>query len=318
MIWSRDRWNLTSRGAALVMLCFGAATLALVLAEPFAYAQEGQAQPKSSAAPKPAPAAGAPAAAPAGAPAAGAPAAGAPAVGAPSAAGPAAVAVPTLSTATPGAPNGEPWVKLCMKNDQTQNKQVCLINHEGLEPNSGMVLVSATVRAAEGDDKQQLFIRLPTFQALVIPVGMQIKIDDKQPIPLAYTICFPMNCQAQIELTKDMMDSLRSGKQMTVAAMNFQQKTIAFPVPLTGFGKVLDGPPVDLQKYEESRKQLADVFRKKAEDAAKAQGGGAPGALPGAPGAPPEGAIGAAPAPSAQAPANATTAQQKKPATPTP
>jgi invasion protein IalB len=225
--------------------------------------------------------------------------------------------MPTLSTATPGAPNGEPWVKLCMKNDQTQNKQVCLINHEGLEPNSGMVLVSATVRAAEGDDKQQLFIRLPTFQALVIPVGMPIKIDDKQPIPLPYTICFPMNCQAQIELTKDMMDSLRGGKQMIVAAMNFQQKTIAFPVPLTGFGKVLDGPPVDLAKYEESRKQLADVFRKKAEEAAKAQGG-APGAVPGATGSmPPAGAMGAAPAPSAQAaPANATTAQQKKPATP--
>ena len=308
MIWSRDRWDLTSRGAALAILCFGAATLALVLAKPFAYAQEGQAQPKSSTAPKPAPAAPAPAA----------PAPGmAPDAGAPTAAGaPGAIAVPTLSTATPGAPNGEPWVKLCMKNEQTQNKQVCLISHEGLEPNSGMVLVSATVRSAEGDDKQQLFIRLPTFQALVIPVGMQIKIDDKQPIPLAYTICFPMNCQAQIELTKDMMDSLRSGKQMMVAAMNFQQKTIAFPVPLTGFGKVLDGPPVDLAKYEESRKQLADVFRKKAEDAAK-QAGGAPGAPPGVTGSmPPAGVPGAAPAPSAQAPANATTAQQKKPATP--
>jgi len=195
-----------------------------------------------------------------------------------------------------------------MKSDQTQNKQVCLISHEGLEPNSGMVLVSATVRTAEGDDKQQLFIRLPTFQALVIPVGMQIKIDDKQPVQLPYTICFPMNCQAQVELTKDMMDSLRSGKQMVVAAMNFQQKFIAFPVPLTGFGKVIDGPPVDIQKYEEARKQLADTFRKKAEDAAKSAG--APGAQVGATGAPP-----LAPAPSAQAPANATTAQQKKPAT---
>ena len=24
------------------------------------------------------------------------------------------------------------WVKLCLKNEQTANKQVCLVNHEGL------------------------------------------------------------------------------------------------------------------------------------------------------------------------------------------
>ena len=93
----------------------------------------------------------------------------------------------------------------------------------------------------------------------------------EQPIQLQYTLCFPTSCQVQLELTKELFDSMRKGKQMVVAAMNIQQKTMGFPVPLTGFGKAYDGAPVDSAKYEESRRQLMEMFRKRqAELAAKA------------------------------------------------
>jgi invasion protein IalB len=274
MIWSRDRWNSLSRGAARLLLCAGAGALAIVLAMPMATAQD--AVPKSTAAPKSAPAAGAPAAGAAG--------------GAPAAA---------PATATEDA-----WVKLCMKSEQTQNKEICLINHEGLEPNTGMVLIAAAVRKVEGEEKQQLLVRVPTAYALVIPAGVQIKIDEAQPIQLQYAICFPTSCQVQIELTNEIMDQLRKGKQMVVAAMNIQQKTMGFPVPLTGFAKAYDGPPVDSVKYEESRRQLMEMFKKRqAELAAKAaqaeqkKEAEQTGAAPAAPNA---------------------TAQQKKPAAATP
>jgi invasion protein IalB len=270
MIWSRDRWNSLSRGAARLLLCAGAGALAIVLAMPMATAQD--AVPKSTAAPKSAPAAGAPA-------------------------GGAAGAAP--ATATEDA-----WVKLCMKSEQTQNKEICLINHEGLEPNTGMVLIAAAVRKVEGEEKQQLLVRVPTAYALVIPAGVQIKIDEAQPIQLQYAICFPTSCQVQIELTNEMMDQMRKGKQMVVAAMNIQQKTMGFPVPLTGFAKAYDGPPVDSVKYEESRRQLMEMFKKRqAELAAKAaqaeqkKEAEQTGAAPAAPNA---------------------TAQQKKPAPATP
>ena len=248
MIWSRDRFNTLRNSAGRGMIYAGATALALSVAMPLAMAQTAQspAVPKTSQAPK---AQAAPAAN--GAPAAGAPAA---------PAGDAAAAVPD-----------DAWVKLCMKNEQTQNKQICLINHEGLEPNTGMVLIAAAVRQAEGEDKQQLLVRVPTAYALVIPAGVQIKIDDNQPIQLQYTLCFPTSCQVQVELTKEMFDSMRKGKQMVVAAMNIQQKTMGFPVPLQGFAKAYDGAPVDNAKYEESRRQLMEVFRKRQQDlAAKA------------------------------------------------
>jgi invasion protein IalB len=267
MIGSRHRKNSLRRGAARLMLCGGATALALALAAPLAMAQqEGQAQPKSTQ--------------PKSAPTAAAPAAGAPA----------------------GAPPQDAWVKLCMKNEQTQNKEICLINHEGLDPNSGMVLITAMVRKVEGEPKQQLIIRLPTAYALVIPAGVQAKIDEDKPIDLQYMICFPAGCQAQTDLTPEVMESMRKGKQMVVAAVNFQQKTMGFPVPLNGFNKAFDGPAADPVKYEESRKQLMEMFRKRQQElAAKAaQGKGAD-------------QTGAAPVPGGPAPApqNATTAPPK-------
>jgi invasion protein IalB len=232
MISSMDQLNTLRRFARSALL----AGLALGLGTSLALAQQAAPVPKSSAAPKSAPA-----------PAAAAPAAQAPA-GAP------------IESAE--GENGA-WVKLCLKNDQTGNKQVCLVNHEGLEPNTGMVLVAAAVRTIEGDDKQNLLVRLPTAYSLVMPAGVQLKIDEGEPITLQYAVCFPTSCQVQMELTKELYESMRKGKQMVVAAMNMQQKAMAFPVPLAGFAKAFDGPPVDNAKYEEARRAMMEKFRQR-------------------------------------------------------
>jgi len=273
MIGSRDLWNSLSRGAARLMLCFGVAALALAMTSPLVVAQQGQAQPKSTQAPKKTAPAAAPAAAPAGA--------------VPQAAGPAA----------------DPWIKLCVKNEQTQNKQVCLTRHEGLEPNTGMALVTVMVRQTEGEEKQQLMIQMHTFEGLVIPAGIQMKIDDGEPVKLPFVVCFPSGCQVQTDLTPEMLESMRKGQKMAVLGMNVQQKATGFPIPLTGFSKALDGPPIDTKTYEESRRQMMEIFKKRRAELAARQAQQAQGQAGAAPAAPP-----------AQAPANATTAPPKKPA----
>jgi hypothetical protein len=64
-------------------------------------------------------------------------------------------------------------------------------------------------------------------------------------------------------VTKGIFDKMRKGKQIIVAAMNMQQKSMGFPVPLTGFGKAFDGPPVDNAKYEEARRQMMEQSRQR-------------------------------------------------------
>jgi invasion protein IalB len=266
MVWSLDRGIALRRAAAKGILVIGLGALGTGILISNASAQDDaapapapapqQIQPKST---KPAQA---PAAAPAPA-AAGAPAAGA-----------------------AGEQADASWVKLCEKSAQTENKEICLTHHERLDGNTGMVLVAAAVRTVEGDDKKQLLVRLPTAIALAIPAGVQIRVDEGEPVALKYTLCYGTSCQAETELTKELYDSLRNGKQLVVAAVNLQKKAIGFPVPLLGLAKAFDGPPIDNAKYQEARKQLMEMIRKRqielANKAAEAEKNKGPGGQPAA------------------------------------
>jgi Invasion associated locus B (IalB) protein len=102
-----------------------------------------------------------------------------------------------------------------------------------------------------------------------MPAGAQIKIDEGEPIQLQYAVCFPTSCQLQMELSKEILDKMRKGKQMIVAAMNAAQKTMAFPLALNGFSKTFDGPPVDNVAYQEARAQMMRASREHQAELAK-------------------------------------------------
>jgi invasion protein IalB len=159
------------------------------------------------------------------------------------------------------------WVKICTKGADAGAKQVCLVRHEGLELKTGQILIAAAVRSVDGDPKQRLLINLPTAYSLVIPTGVQIKIDDGKPVPLQYTVCLKTNCQVELELSKDMLAEMRNGSKLLIAAMNTQGKTMAFPIPLTGFGKTTDGPPVDNVAYQAARMQMIEAARQRQKQA---------------------------------------------------
>jgi invasion protein IalB len=199
--------------------------LAFSLLTSLAVAKEGQQVPKTT------PAATTPGALPAGPPAAG--------VGA-------------------AQGKGSAWVKLCSKNEQTGNKQLCLVKYEELDPNTGLRQIIVAARSGEGEDKQTLLLGVTTAYTLIMPAGVQIKIDDGEPISLQYVLCFAGNCQAMTELTKENFEKIRGGKQMSVTAINMQQQRMGFLVPLTEFGKAYDGPPADTAKYKEAWSQLLE------------------------------------------------------------
>jgi invasion protein IalB len=177
--------------------------------------------------------------------------------------------VPKTTPTTAGTGGESSWVKVCTADEKTGNKQVCLVRHEGLEPKTGAILISVAVRTIEGEDKKHLLVNVPTAYSLVMPAGAQIKIDEGEPIQLQYAVCFPTSCQLQMELSKEILDKMRKGKQMIVAAMNAAQKTMAFPLALNGFSKTFDGPPVDNVAYQEARAQMMRASREHQAELAK-------------------------------------------------
>jgi invasion protein IalB len=202
------------------------------------------------------------------------------------------------------APQGEEnaWVKLCDKVPQADNKEICLTHHERLDGNSGMVLVAAAIRKVEGQDVQHILVTIPTAIALAIPAGVQLKIDEEEPMAMKYSFCYATSCQAEAEASAEMIEKFKKGKQVVIAAMNMQRKAVGFPVPLTGFSKAYDGAPIDSAKYQQAREQLMKVIagrqQELAQKAAEAQKNKAAGAP-----------VAGAPAAQPQAPAAAAAAQ---------
>jgi invasion protein IalB len=228
----------------------------------------------------------------------------------------AAPAAPAAAAAAPaaGAPTGaqSAWVKLCEKaqvpkkaadgKETVEEKNICLVHHEKIDGNTGMVIVSAAVRNVEGTDKQHLMVMVPLGMA--IPPGIRAavyskdmwakaqkneKIDEKElkPIDLKFTLCHPAGCTAELEAPAGLVDAMKTGGGLMVLAMNGAAQPIGFPVPLDGFGGALSGAPVDSNVYGAERAKLMNQIAQRQEQLYKEyvekQKAGAPAAAPGAP-----------------------------------
>ena len=112
------------------------------------------------------------------------------------------------------------WVKVCGKDEQSANNQVCLVKYEELDPRTGSVLLSAAVRTVEGESGQQLVINVSSAYTLIIPAGLRARIDEGEPVSMQFGVCLPTSCQAQMALSEEMLQKLISGKKLTVAAAN--------------------------------------------------------------------------------------------------
>jgi invasion protein IalB len=209
----------------------------------------------------------------------------------------AAQAPPAEPKRTFAAPVGQQraaWVKICEKvpaarkgkdgKEEKKDVEICLTNHERLDANSGMTLVSASIRQVAGEGAQDFVV--------IVPLGMQLqpglhiaiyskdlweraqkdeKIDQAKlkGIKLGYTLCNPTGCVAEAETTEEFMTDLKTSAGLVVFAVNSAGAPISLPVPLDGFEQALAGSPVDNKAYAESRKAIAQKIEQYQRDRAE-------------------------------------------------
>jgi invasion protein IalB len=194
------------------------------------------------------------------------------------------------------APNGQqqageapqlmysPWMKVCGKGPDTNNKQVCVVTKDGRLEN-GMPVAIVQLFEPEGDQK---------VLRITVPLGMQIQhgtrmiIDQGAPAQQPYKICFPVGCMSDYPVTDELMKQLKTGQMITVQAINMQGTPISLPLPLVDFAKAYDGPATDPKAFEEQQRKLQEELQKKAEEARKKlEGAQSSAPAPAAPAAPP-------------------------------
>jgi invasion protein IalB len=227
------------------MAAAGLLTAAALFVAPAALAQTPPKQPAKPAAPKQAPAAQ-----------------------------PAPQQPPQQAAADQPALMYSPWMKVCGKGPDTNNKQVCVITKDGRLEN-GMPVAVVQLFEPEGEQK---------VLRVTVPLGMQLQhgtrllIDQDQPAQQPYRICFPIGCMADYPVPDDMIGKMKKGQVITIQAINMQGTPISLPLPLGDFAKAYDGPATDPKAFEDQQRKLQEELQKKAEEARKKLEGQQPAA----------------------------------------
>ena len=111
-----------------------------------------------------------------------------------------------------------PWIKMCGKGPETNNKQVCVLTKDGRLEN-GMPVAVVQLFEPEGEAK---------VLRITVPLGMQLAhgtrmfIDQGQPTQEPYKICFPVGCMSDYPVTDDMIAKMKKGQQIVLQAVNMQ------------------------------------------------------------------------------------------------
>jgi invasion protein IalB len=182
------------------------------------------------------------------------------------------------------------WYKLCIdvpqpeptkpgeapkqqKPEEMKKVNVCLTQVDVRDNATAILIGKLAVRQVAGQDKPQLLAMLPLGSAL--PPGALVKVDDKEPVKLAYTTCDQAGCYAEAQIDPALVTTMKSGKQIAYLGIDVTGRALSIPLPLEGFAKAIDGSPVPVDKYNEDQKKIAEVIKQRLADLRAKQEAGA-------------------------------------------
>ena len=105
---------------------------------------------------------------------------------------------------------------------------------------------------------------------LMLQPGIRFAIDQGQPTPGRYAICFPNGCFAEaVGLKDDFVNQMKKGTSLNVSVQNQVAREVTFAVPLAGFGKAFDGAAIDPKVLEEQQKKLQEELERRSDEMRK-------------------------------------------------
>jgi invasion protein IalB len=188
-------------------------------------------------------------------------------------------------------PSQTDWTKVCGK-DQNSSTEICYTTRDFI-PEQGQPIFAVAVYDVKGPQQTQKVIRFLMPLGLLLKPGIRFTVDQGQPTPGSYAVCFPNGCFAESPVKDDVVNTLKKGTTLNVSVQNQVAREVTVQIPLAGFGKAFDGPPIDPKVLQEQQKKLQEELEKRSDELRKrlesnAAGAAAPAAVgtPPVPGAP--------------------------------
>lgn len=169
------------------------------------------------------------------------------------------------SSALAQQPTAQKWFKICAK--QADN-DVCNVQFR-VVASTGQIVTSVNLFTVTGKINRKVFqVTVPTNR--LIPAGVAVKIDTSKENRLPYANCFRDRCTAEVKMDDNLIKALKSGGELLLTSVNFQNKPSPIKISLNGFTAAFDGPPLKQAEVEQDNKDLQKLLQEKAEKARKA------------------------------------------------
>jgi invasion protein IalB len=183
-------------------------------------------------------------------------------------------------------PTQNDWTKVCGR-DPAANKEICYTTRDFSSQAGQAPVLALAIYDIKGDDTR--IVRLLVPVGLLLRPGFRFAIDKGPTLEGSFEICFPNGCFAEAKVKGATIDQIKKGSILSVAVKNQVNNEITFAIPVAGFGRAFDGPPIDPKVLEEQQKKLQEELQKRAEEERKRLEAAKPDAAkPAAPAPPPK------------------------------
>ncbi|MDP4593302.1 MAG: invasion associated locus B family protein [Beijerinckiaceae bacterium] len=158
------------------------------------------------------------------------------------------------------------WTKVCGK-DPGAKQEICYTTRDFGQNENQPPVMAVAVYDPKGVKTKIVRLLLPV--GLLLQAGFRFSVDKSATQDGQFEICFPNGCFAQAKIDARALSRLKRGKDMNVFVKNQVGAEVAFVVPLTGFGKAFDGPPIDPKVLQAEQEALKKQLEKRAEEQRK-------------------------------------------------
>jgi invasion protein IalB len=134
----------------------------------------------------------------------------------------------------------EDWVVRCQDapEDAFGAGQLCEMYQQVSEQESQQTVLEAVIGYPQGAEQPIALFNLPLGMRL--PPGIQLQVDENEPIGFPVQICLSSGCRADIALDGELIEQMRAGTEATLTIADPQGQGVRLPLSLMGFSDALD------------------------------------------------------------------------------
>ena len=89
-------------------------------------------------------------------------------------------------------------------------------------------------------DRKVRFLRVIAPLGILLPRGLELKVDDEKIGRMEFVRCLPNGCVAEVGMQDPLIEKMKKGQNATFSLFETPEEGIGVPVPLAGFKEIYE------------------------------------------------------------------------------